>query len=163
MGTAARDGEMPSVHFDGGTEAERTELLKLFTDFWKANDVFDSPVLSSTWDPNPNRVFFNSNGHTYHGLEDWLKIWDYYRPRFSSVTPAVLDDTRLVIRDGMAFITDDGVSRTWEWTGEGEAPALLSNPVVRATMVFLKSDDGWKVAHVHFSSRAAGLRPDQSE
>ena len=30
-------------------------------------------------------LYFNTNGHAYHGLEDWLHIWDHYRTRLQLV------------------------------------------------------------------------------
>ena len=163
MNVPLKADRKPEVQFDGGTEAEREELLELFMRFWRANDIFDSPVLEETWDHDPSRAFFNSNGHTYYGLNDWLKIWDYYRPRFDNKVPGAVADTRMIIRGDMALITDDRVSRTYDWVGEGDAPGLVANPVVRATMVYLRTGDGWRCAHAHFSSHEPGQRPDESE
>lgn len=150
-----------SVRFDGGTDEDRKRIIELFAEFWAANDVFDSSQLERTWSEHPDRVHFNSNGHTYHGLSDWLNIWDYYRPRFRSSVPGQLGDPRVIIRGDMALVADAEVSRTWEYIGEGESPALLSNPKVRATMVYVREDGDWKVAHVHYSSAGTGPRPDQ--
>lgn len=156
-----RDATESQVKFDGGTPEDQARILELLREFWKANDTLDSPVLLETWSEDPDRIHFNSNGCTYYGLHDWLNIWDYYRPRFRSVEPGTLGDTRVVIRGDMAFVADPEITRTWEWIGEGEAPALLSNTKVRATMVYVREDGDWKVAHVHFSSAASGPRPDQ--
>src|SRR5690606_2237461 len=151
--------EKANVVFDGGTQEDRDRLIELFEEFWAANDVFDSTQLERTWSKSPDRVHFNSNGHTYYGLNDWLNIWDYYRPRFQSVSPGKRGDTRVIIREGMALVADAEIERKWEWIGEGEPPALLSNPRVRATMVYVKEDGDWRVAHVHYSSAASGPRP----
>lgn len=152
----------PTVRYDGGTAEERKQIMELWDRFWPANDIFDNDVLIDTWDPDPFRVSFNSNGHTYYGLDDWLNIWNHYRPLFRNVLAGKTHDTRVTIREEMALLTDDYVSRTNEWVGEGETPSIVANPNIRTTMVVLKVDGIWKVAHLHFSSRASGPRPDEA-
>src|SRR5690348_13237098 len=59
----------------GGSKADHEELLRLYYRFRVVNDALDGEALRELWSRDPANVFFNSNGHTYYGLEDWLKIW----------------------------------------------------------------------------------------
>jgi hypothetical protein len=107
-------------------------------------------------------VYFNTNGHAYHGLEDWLHIWDHYRTRLQLVKPGGSGTIRITVRGEMALITDDRVGRYWKWIGEREEPSFLTEkPYIRATMVCLRGPGGWKMMHGHFSSGRTGKRPDQ--
>jgi hypothetical protein len=149
--------------FDGGTEADRAALLRLYYDFRLANDALDGTALRKVWSADPSTVFFNTNGHAYHGLDDWLKIWDHYRTRLQLVKPGGSGTIRITVRGDMALITDDRVGRYWRWMGREDQPDfLVDKPYIRATQVCLREGGGWKVVHAHFSSGSVGPRPDQT-
>lgn len=153
---------MPPI-FDGGSEADRQQLLGLYDDFRRANDALDGAALRKVWSADPHTVFFNTNGHAYYGIDDWLKIWDHYRTRLELVKPGGSGAIRIVIRGDMALITDDHVGRFWKWIGqEGEPDFLIGKPYIRATMVCVREDERWMVVHAHFSSGNIGPRPDQA-
>jgi len=148
--------------FDGGADADRDALLRLYYDFRLANDALDQPALRKVWSTAAWCEFFNTNGHTYHGLEDWMNIWTHYTARLRLVKPGGSGRIRIVIRGDMALITDDNVGRYWTWIGAREQPTfLVDKPYVRATQVCLKDGGAWKVVHAHFSSGRSGPRPDQ--
>ena len=103
--------------FDGGSPKDHAELLRLYFDFRLANDGLDNDALRKIWEPDAGHVYFNTNGHAYHGLEDWLHIWDHYRTRLQLVKPGGSGTIRITVRGEMALITDDmldvvGVSGT---------------------------------------------------
>jgi ketosteroid isomerase-like protein len=148
-----------TVEFDGGSDADRRELLAVHHGFLAANDPLDPAMLRKVWDDEPGRVFFNTNGHTYHGIDDWLKVWDYYRVRFRLIRPYGPGHIRIAVRGDMAMIAADGVSRTKEWVGK---PEEIHNPKrYRATQVCIRTDGKWKVVHAHFSEQDEGVRPDK--
>ena len=148
--------------FDGGTEKDRDELLALYYAFRLANDALDGEALRRVWSTAPEHVYFNTNGHAYRGLDDWLHIWDHYRTRLKLVRPGGSGEIRIVVRGEMALITDDHVGRFWRWAGSEEEPNfLIEKPYIRATQVCLREGGQWKVMHAHFSSGRSGLRPDQ--
>jgi SnoaL-like protein len=148
--------------FDGGSAEDRDALLRLYWDFRLANDGLDNQALRRLWDADPGHVFFNTNGHAYHGLEDWLHIWDHYRTRLQLVKPGGCGTIRITVRGDMALITDDRVGRYWRWMGREEEPGFLAEkPYIRATMACLRGADGWRMIHGHFSSGRTGKRPDQ--
>ena len=147
------------VSVDGGTDADRRDLLAIHHGFLAANDPLDPDMLRKVWDDDTTRAFFNTNGHTYQGLDDWLKVWDYYRVRFRLIRPYGAGNIRIIVRGDMAVVAADGVSRTKEWIGK---PEETHNPKrYRTTQVCVRKDGRWKVVHAHFSEQVEGLRPDQ--
>ncbi len=127
-----------------------------------ANDGLDNDALRKIWNPDPGHIYFNTNGHAYHGLEDWLSIWDHYRTRLQLVKAGGSGTIRITVRGDMALITDDRVGRYWKWMGREVEPTFLTDkPYIRATMACLREPGGWKMMHAHFSSGRNGKRPDQ--
>jgi ketosteroid isomerase-like protein len=148
--------------FDGGSEEDRRALLTLYYDFRLANDGLDGEALRRVWSASQDTVFFNTNGHAYHGLDDWLRIWDHYRSRLQLVRPGGAGTIRILVRGDMALITDDHVGRFWKWAGQETEPDFLTDkPYIRATQVCLRTQGRWQVVHAHFSSGRTGKRPDQ--
>lgn len=148
--------------FDGGSQEDRDAILKLYYDLRLANDALDTDALRKVWDGAPQHIFFNTNGHAYHGLDDWAHIWDHYRTRLKLVKGGGTGTVRITIRGDMALVTDDDVGRYWEWVGAKEEPDfLVDKPYIRATQVCLRLPEGWRVIHAHFSSGRRGKRPDQ--
>jgi hypothetical protein len=153
--------EGPPV-FDGGSVEDRDGLLRLYFDFRLANDGLDNEGLRPLWSADPAAVFFNTNGHAYHGIDDWLSIWDHYRTRLELARPGGSGTIRITVRGDMALITDDRVGRYWRWRGREEEPSfLIGKPYIRATLVCLREGGGWRAIHGHFSSGRTGKRPDQ--
>jgi len=147
---------------DGGSPDDRDRLLALYFDFRLANDGLNNEALRPIWTRDPQSVFFNTNGHAYHGIDDWLHIWDHYRTRLQLVKPGGSGTIRITVRGDMALITDDRVGRYWRWMGREDQPNfLVEKPYIRATLVCLKEGGTWRAMHGHFSSGRTGLRPDQ--
>src|ERR1051325_7484342 len=76
--------ENPMSHdvvFDGGSDADRVQVLDALHAYLTANATFDWKTLAGLWSHDPRNVFFNMNGHTYVGLEHWTKLWQYYHDR----------------------------------------------------------------------------------
>jgi hypothetical protein len=147
--------------FDGGSEADRRELLELYWRFRIANDHLDSDALRPIWSENRDSVFFNTNGHAYYGADDFLKVWDHYRPRVRFKSPGGNGVIRAFIRGDLALLTDDHMGRDKEWIGDNAQPQFNDNPYVRVTLGCLRQNGSWKVIHAHWSPGRRGLRPDQ--
>ena len=155
------ESDHPTV-FDGGTPADHDALLRLYYDLRLANDGLDNDALRKVWEPDARHAYFNTNGHAYYGIDDWLHIWDHYRTRLQLVKPGGCGTIRITVRGDMALITDDRVGRYWKWIGQKEEPTFLTEkPYIRATMGCLLGPGGWKMIHAHFSSGRTGKRPDQ--
>ncbi len=146
--------------FDGGTQRDHEELAGFYHSLRRANDGLDSDLLRTIWSADADAVFFNTNGHTYHGLEDWLKIWAFYGPRLKHGPPGMTGRVQFVIRDDLAVIVDDHPTRSLQWPDDVERPAFVT-PYYRSTVVCRRENGRWKGWHVHYSSGQVGPRPEQ--
>ena len=151
--------EPPS--FDGGTQRDRDELSSFYHCLRQANDALDSDQLRRIWSPAPDTVFFNTNGHAYYGLEDWLKIWAFYGLRLLRSEPGQTGRVQVVIREDLAVIVDDHLTRSLQWPDDVPRPAFVT-PYYRATIVCRREGGEWKGWHAHYSSGQPGPRPEQA-
>lgn len=152
----------PPPVFDGGSEADGRQVLALHHAFMAANDALDSEALRKIWSRDARCWFFNSNGHTYYGLEDWLRIWDHYRTRIRALRPYKPGALQIWIRGDMGLIVGDRVARYFDWISTSEpVPPLFTWPYLRHTQACVREDGTWKIVHAHFSSMAEGPRPDR--
>ena len=146
--------------FDGGTAADRAQLSQLYRDWLVANGRLDRERLRELWSDDPDNVFFNNNGYTYHGRHEWLNLWKYLGERMVEAQPSTPGGLRIIIRGDMAVITEERGVRRWNWFGAGE-PRFTPAPYVRSTLVVVRDGGDWKVVHAHFSPGKEGLRPEQ--
>jgi len=149
------------VIFDGGSDADRREILDGLDDYLRANATFDWKALQRRWSHDPTNVFFNMNGHTYVGLAHWTKLWQYYGERVETGFWEPYD-IKVLIRDEMALVTcHRRTKRRWKGPETERLAYDVDNPSFgsRSTMVMVKEPSGWKIVHVHFSEANAGPRP----
>jgi ketosteroid isomerase-like protein len=144
----------------GGSEADQRAVLRLHHEFLTANDAIDPPHLRDIWSHDPDCYFFNTNRHTYYGLEDWLKVWDLYGPRYRRVRPYTTGNIRIWISGDMALTTGDYGGRNKEWIS-ADAMSSSNPKFYRLTTVATKQGGTWKTIHAHFSDQSLGPRPDQ--
>lgn len=148
------------VVFDGGADADRTRVLEVHQAYLDANASFDGAALRTIWSDDATNVFFNLNGHTYVGLDHWLRLWDHYRIRLGTGTWTP-EDVKVVIRGDMAVVTCHRHSPT-AWIGQGPTPAGYTEDPdrrSRSTMVLVRERGDWKAVHAHFSEMSRGPRP----
>ena len=151
---------MKPVVFDGGSEEERRRVLEVHDAYLDANATFDVGALARIWDDDPTDVFFNLNGHTYVGREQWFRLWDYYRDRLRTGRWEP-DDVKVLIRGDLAVLTSHRLSPI-KWIGSEPPPATFRDRPERrsrATMVMERRAGGWKITHVHFSEATQEPRP----
>lgn len=146
--------------FEGGSEQDREELAIWYQRLRRANDTLDGERLRAIWSADPDGVFFNTNGHAYRGLEDWLKIWAFYGPRLKRSEPGSTGRVQIVIRQDLAVIIDDRLSRTLQWPDDVARPGFVT-PYFRATVVCRREGGVWKGWHAHYSSGQVGPRPEE--
>jgi hypothetical protein len=53
-------------------------------EYLETNASFDWGQLQDIWSGAPEAVFFNLNGHTYKGREQWTRLWQFYQPNVRS-------------------------------------------------------------------------------
>ena len=151
-----------SFVFDGGTARDHRQLEAFYAQLWRANDTLEDAALRPVWSDDPDSVFFNTNGHTYTGIEDWFQIWAHYRDRLVAPVEGSSTQVRVTVRGDLAVITDAHRSRALRWIGSEAEPDYITD-YMRATVVCLRENDAWKGIHAHYSSGRDGPRPDQVE
>ena len=149
-----------AIVFDGGSDADRTQVLDALDAYLTANAAFDWEALAKIWSHDPTNVFFNMNGHTYVGLAHWTRLWQYYRERVETGLWEPYD-IKVLIRGEMAVVTcHRRTQRKWKGPeSERLAHDVDRSFISRSTMVMLKEHGRWKATHVHFSEASAGPRP----
>ena len=145
----------------GGTESDRVEILRLHDDYIDANTRYDWEKLRPIFSPSDRATFFNLNGFTYAGRDQWIRLWKYYATQVSSThwTPY---DFGGEIGATIAVVWCQRTSRR-SWVG-ADKPVKDFNYddksfMTRSTMVFHKEGDAWRVVHAHFSKGEEGARP----
>ena len=151
---------MSEIHLEGGTAADRKRILERLDQYLAANARFDCEALQDIWSSTPDAVFFNLNGHTYHGREHWTNLWKYYQRNVTSSywTPF---DIGGVVAGNLAVLWCHRHTHS-DWVGSDPPPAARpygQEFISRSTMVFRKEDGDWRVLHVHFSPASTAARP----
>jgi len=150
---------MDETKLVGGLPGDRRRLLERMDDYLDANARFDWEKLQDIWSGAPEAVFFNLNGHTYKGREQWTRLWQYYKDNVASGYWAPFDIGGVVTGD-LAVIWCERHTRS-EWLGNEPRPSRPYGKdfVSRSTMVFRKGAGDWRVVHVHFSPASEAPRP----
>ena len=148
------------IVFDGGSDADRTQVIEALHTYLDANATFDWRALTRIFSHDPRNVFFNMNGHTYVGLDQWTRLWQYYSERVDTGMWEPYDIS-VIIRGDMALVTcHRKTQRRWKGREEERLAYDVDRSFVsRSTMVMLKDGGGWRTVHVHFSEAATGPRP----
>jgi ketosteroid isomerase-like protein len=150
-----------SERLTGGTEEDRTEILRLHDAYLDVNAHFDWGTLQPLFSAAPEATYFNLNGHTYNGREHWTKLWKFYGANVQSSYWTPYDIGGAVTGD-LAVVWCHRKTRR-QWTGKEPPPSNLhyddSEFVSRSTMVFRKEAGHWRVIHAHFSPAESGPRP----
>lgn len=149
------------AHFDGGSQADREQILAAHDAYLRANAAYDWPALKAIFSDDPTSVFFNMNGHTYVGLEHWSRLWRYYAQHKESGWWEPFD-IKVIVRGDMAVVTCHRTTMT-RWkpgtgtpdTGHQDKSGFTS----RSTMVLVKENGAWKTVHAHFSEGRDTPRP----
>lgn len=152
---------MPDImQFDGGSEADRTQILAAHDGYLRANAAYDWQALKAIWAGDPTNVFFNMNGHTYLGLEQWSRLWRYYAEHKESGWWEPFD-VKVIVRGEMAVVTchRKTTSRWKPETGKPDAGHEDKSFTSRSTMVLVKENGDWKTVHAHFSEGRDTPRP----
>jgi ketosteroid isomerase-like protein len=145
-----------------GSEQDRKDVIAIHRAYLDANtNDLNEQDLRAIWSSNPNCVFFNGTGYNYYGIEDWLKLWAYFRTRVKIIEPWTSFDVRLIGDDRIAVVTSGRVAKG-QWIGSGPAPEwTMKQWRSRSTEVFRKEKGAWKCVHIHISTEAEGPRHEQ--
>ena len=120
---------------------EREQILAAHDAYLRANAAYDWPALKAIWSDDPTNVFFNMNGHTYVGLEQWTRLWQYYAQHKQSGWWEPFD-VKVIVRGDMAVVTchRKTTSRWRPETGTPDAGHQDKSFISRSTMVLVKDN-----------------------
>src|SRR5262249_50724235 len=141
VGTVPRRTAMPDdIVFDGGSQADRREIMNALDAYLSANAAYDWQRLAQIWSHDPTNGFFNMNRHTYVGLAHWTRLWKSSRERVERGWGGPYD-IRVLVRPDRALVTCPGrPARRWKGpeserlTYDADRPSFIS----RSTMVMVK-------------------------
>jgi ketosteroid isomerase-like protein len=139
-------------------------IRRTHRDWWAANHHLEIPRCQRNF--APDTLMFNLNGHTYYGLAEMTKVWEYY-VGVLEIDHVLLWDYRIFVHGDLAYITCEGVFPTKATTDDAWSASNLQigdkdGPLVgirfRETSV-ARRDDGagnpvWKIWHFHCSPTA---------
>lgn len=147
-----------------GSKADAQAILKLHRAYLDANsNGLDREGLKKIWSHNPDCVWFNGTGYNYFGIQDWLKLWEYFRPRCDILEPWRSHDVRLIGNGEIAVVTSERTAKG-RWKSESEEPDWTGeNWPSRSTEVFARENGEWRCVHVHISTQAQGKRHEERE
>ena len=146
-----------------GVEDDRSAILKLHKDWWEANSGLDIPRMASVFPKGMNYLMFNLNGHPYFGIDQKIKLWEFYQKELDIPEIPDIRIMKLEISGDMAWLGAEGIfplravgaegtgSETWKL----DKDAGVDRFRLRATEVY-RRDDGegrpvWKMWHFHCS------------
>jgi hypothetical protein len=144
-------------------ERDREEILARHKDWWEANNGLDIPRMANCFPKGMNYLMFNLNGHPYFGLDEKVKLWEWYQHELA----LGMGDIRIMkfeLHGDMAWIAVEGViplqaigasgtgSESWQLSEGGDQWDPFR---MRATEIYQR-DDGegtpvWKMWHFHAS------------
>jgi ketosteroid isomerase-like protein len=141
-------------------ETDHEQILAAHDAYLRANAAYDWHALKAIWSDDPTSVFFNMNGHTYVGLEQWGRLWQYYRQHKESGWWEPFD-VKVIVRGDMAVVTCHRKTRSrWKReTGTPDAGHEDKAFISRSTMVLVRDRGEWKTVHAHFSEGRDTPRP----
>jgi ketosteroid isomerase-like protein len=150
--------------FFEGNETDRRDILAMHRAYLDANsNNLNAEDLRKIWSDDPRCVWFNGTGYNYYGIEDWLKLWTYFRARTTITEPWRSTDVHLIGDGKYAVVTSIRTTRG-SWTSDDQVPDWVNkNWRSRSTEVFRKKDGVWKCIHIHVSTEPEGVRFEQRE
>src|SRR5262249_51249683 len=92
-------------------EQDRAEILAVSKMWWDANRKFSIPMMCEAFVGGEKFHGFNLNGHTYYGIDEWVRLWEHLGTVMAPVDEAAAAalseprDVRLEIRGDMACLS----------------------------------------------------------
>jgi len=151
-------------------EQDRAEILAVSKMWWDANRKFSIPMMCEAFVGGEKFHGFNLNGHTYYGIDEWVRLWEHLGTVMAPVDEAAAAalseprDVRLEIRGDMACLSAEStftirvLPTTDAQSSMLPPPGEIASIPFRATEVFVREDhEGnpvWKMWHFHCSPHA---------
>lgn len=145
---------------DTNARTDEELILELHLDWVKANRTGDTAWCRANMadDGEPIRLF-NTNGSEYVGVEHWCSLWDVYRTRIKgdreTKEPPIFEsvDPHIHISGDIAWVT------SW-FRAQADVQGKPLPELSRATEIWKRTDDGWKMVHGHWSFGGPGAPAD---
>jgi hypothetical protein len=153
---------------------DRNEILTVHRNWWRANERWDIPSMKTCFPVGPNYLMFNYNWHPYFGIEEKVRLWEYYKDSGMTMEPPDVRIMKFEVIGDIAYIANEFEIRT---NMPAQRNALIDEVQAlpqpgetltdrgRSTEIY-KRDDGegrpiWKMWHFHCSPLppADALRP----
>jgi hypothetical protein len=143
-------------------EQDRQDILKVHKDWWEANCGLDIPRMASCFPKGMNYLMFNLNGHPYFGIDEKVKLWEWYQKEIDIPEIGDLRIMKLEIKGDLGWIAAEGIFplRPTGASGTGSETWQIDQTEItrfrlRATEIYHR-DDGegkpvWKMWHFHCS------------
>lgn len=152
---------MSGISWTGGTAQDREGILATYEQYRVANQTGDWEKLANVFSPSSEARFFNLNGFTYNDRDHWVRLWQYYSKHINA-GPGLSFDAHGHISGDLAVVYLHRRSRLDALTDHPDArnwPVLGKEYMSRATVVFHREPEGWRIIHAHFSDGKEGDRP----
>ena len=124
---------------------DEQQIRALTAEFCAAIVKGDLSILDRVFDPSPTNVFYDINEGPLVGLDRLKRVWGAATRNGRLLRFEFGDDLRIDL-DGERAL------ETGSWTQEQSAPDGTSREIHgRATILWRKTGDGWRVYHYHAS------------
>lgn len=126
-------------------DAEEEKIRALTEEFCQSIVEGDLSILDRLFDPSPDNIYYDINEGPMVGMERLRRIWRAATTNYNISRFEFTDDMRIDVGDGLAMQTG-----TWEQTQvrkDGQSRDFEG----RATILWRKVGDSWKVFHYHAS------------
>jgi ketosteroid isomerase-like protein len=138
------------------TKTDEEQILQLHLDWVQANRTGDTAWCRANMRSGPDGIrLFNTNGSEYVGVEHWCSLWDIYRTRIKGdrvkKEPPLFEsvDPHIEICGDIAWVT------SW-FRAKADVQGKPLPELSRATEIWMRTDDGWKMVHGHWSFGGPG-------
>jgi hypothetical protein len=142
-------------------EHDRSAILDVHKKWWESNHGLRIPMMAECFPSGPNYFMFNLQGHPYFGIDEKIKLWEFYAPQIEVVEIPEIHVMKLEISGDMSWLACEGIFPIREIGAEGVAAESMEVGAdvmpfrIRATEVYQR-DDGegnpvWKMWHFHAS------------
>ena len=91
---------------------DRQEILTVHRNWWRANERWDIPLMKTCFPVGPNYLMFNYNWHPYFGIEEKVRLWEYYKDSGMTMDPPDVRIMKFEVIGDIAYIANEFEIRT---------------------------------------------------
>ena len=91
---------------------DRNEILTVHRNWWRANERWDIPLMKTCFPVGPNYLMFNYNWHPYFGIDEKVRLWEYYKDSGMTMEPPDVRILKFEVIGDIAYIANEFEIRT---------------------------------------------------